>query len=321
MHYRRFGRLGWQVAEVGFGTWGMGGWSGSDDERSRAALLRGLELGCNFLDTALAYGNGRSERLIRDVLTDWTGARPIIATKIPPKNGRWPARRSTPLDAAFPPDYIREVTERSLTNLGVSQVDLQQFHVWTDAWAEDDRWVRAVTALKEEGLVKGIGISLNRWEPTNVVKALRTGVVDAVQVVYNIFDQAPEDELFPVCRDLDIAIIARVPFDEGSLTGTMTANDTWPQSDWRNLYFTPANLRETLARVDRVKADIPAGLDLPEAALRFTLHDPSVSTVIPGMRTVAHVDRNLAAGDGRPFPTPLLETLRRHRWDRTVEIP
>ncbi len=321
MKYREFGRLGWQVAEVGFGTWGMGGWSGSDDDQSRAALRRGLELGCNFLDTALAYGNGRSERLIREVLADWTGARPFLATKIPPKNGRWPARASSRLDDCFPPDYIREVTERSLTNLGVGQVDLQQFHVWTDAWAEDDRWVRAVTALKEEGLVRGIGISLNRWEPTNVIKALRTGAVDAVQVVYNIFDQAPEDELFPVCRELGVAIIARVPFDEGSLTGTMTADQTWPQGDWRNLYFTPSNLRDTLARVDRVKADIPAGLDLSEAALRFTLHDASVSTVIPGMRTVAHVDRNLAAGDGTRLPAPLLEALRRHRWDRTTEIP
>ncbi|MCX6538931.1 MAG: aldo/keto reductase [Acidobacteria bacterium] len=321
MKYRVFGRLGWQVAEVGFGTWGMGGWSGSDDDQSRTALRRGLESGCNFLDTALAYGNGRSEQLIRDVLADWTGARPIIATKIPPKNGRWPARPSTPLDAVFPSDYIREATERSLTNLGVSQIDLQQFHVWTDAWAADDRFVRAVAALKDEKLVKGIGISVNRWEPTNVIKALRTGVVDAVQVVYNIFDQAPEDELFPVCRELDVAIIARVPFDEGSLTGTMTANDTWPQGDWRNLYFTPANLRETLARVDRVKADIPAGLDLPEVALRFTLHDPSVSTVIPGMRTVAHVDRNLAAGDGRPLPPALLASMRKHRWDRTTVIP
>ena len=321
MNYRRFGRLGWQVAEVGFGTWGMGGWSGSDDEQSRAALRRGLELGCNFLDTALAYGDGRSERLIREVLADWTGDRPIIATKIPPKNGRWPARPTTPLDAAYPPDYIREITERSLKNLGVSQIDLQQFHVWTDAWADDDRFVRAAAALKKEGLVKGIGISVNRWEPTNVIKALRTGVVDAVQVVYNIFDQAPEDELFPVCRELDIAIIARVPFDEGSLTGTMTPNDTWPQSDWRNLYFTPTNLRDTLARVERVKADLPAGTEIADVALRFTLHDAAVSTVIPGMRTTAHVDRNLAAGDGKRLPGPLLELLRGHRWDRTTVIP
>ncbi|MEI6668969.1 MAG: aldo/keto reductase [Acidobacteriota bacterium] len=320
MNYRRFGRLGWQVAEVGFGTWGMGGWSGSDDDRSRAALRRGLESGCNFLDTALVYGNGRSERLIQEVLADWSGPRPIIATKMPPKNGRFPALASDPLDEVYPADYIRATTERSLANLGIGQVDLQQFHVWTDAWADDEEWLRAVSALKEEGLVKGIGISLNRWQPTSVFKALRTGAIDAVQVVYNIFDQAPEDELFPLCRELDVAVIARVPFDEGSLTGTMTPGDTWPEGDWRNTYFTPVKLRETLSRVDKVKADLPAGMTLPDAALRFILHHPAVSTVIPGMRTVSHVERNLAAGDGQPFPATLLAAMRRHRWDRTPVV-
>lgn len=321
MNYRRFGRLGWQVAEVGFGTWGMGGWSGSDDTVSRQALRHALEHGCNFLDTALAYGNGRSETLIREVLADWRGERPIIATKIPPMNGRWPALPSYRLADVFPPDYILQTTERSLANLGTSQVDLQQFHVWTDAWAEDEAWMKAVARLKDEKLVRGIGISLNRWEPANAIKALRTGLIDAVQVVYNIFDQAPEDDLFPVCRELDVAIIARVPFDEGSLTGTMTVNDTWPKGDWRNLYFTPANLRDTLARVERVRADVPPGMTLPELALRFTLHDPAVSTVIPGMRTVSHVNRNLAAGDGVPLAGPVLASLRRHRWDRTTVIP
>jgi len=321
MNYRQFGRLGWQVAEVGFGTWGMGGWSGSDDDVSRAALRHGLEQGCNFLDTALAYGNGRSENLIREVLADWRGERPIIATKLPPKNARWPALPAYQLADVFPPDYIQQTTERSLANLGVSQVDLQQFHVWTDAWVEDDAWMKAVARLKDEKLVRAIGISINRWEPANAIAALRTGLIDAVQVVYNIFDQAPEDELFPACRELGVAVIARVPFDEGSLTGTMTVSDTWPAGDWRNLYFTPANLRETLARVDRITPDVPAGMTLPELALRFTLHDPVVGTVIPGMRTRAHVDRNLAAGDGRPFQPGWLAALRNHRWDRTTVIP
>jgi len=321
MKYRRFGRLGWQVAEIGLGTWGMGGWSGSDDDASRAALRRALESGCNFLDTALAYGNGRSEQLIRDVLADWQGPAPVVATKIPPKNLKWPARDTTPLADAFPPDHIRASTERSLRNLGLNRVDLQQFHVWTDAWAEDDSWVRAASALKEEGLVRGIGISVNRWEPMNVAKALRTGVIDAVQVVYNIFDQAPEDELFPLCEALDVAVIARVPFDEGSLTGALKVGATWPAGDWRNVYFTPDNLRETLARVDRIRPDAPGGMDLAELALRFTLHHPRMSTVIPGMRTAAHVDRNVAASDGRPLDAGCLTALRRHRWDRTTVIP
>ena len=321
MRYRAFGRMGDQVADVGFGTWGMGGWSGSNDEASRAALRRGLELGCNFLDTARAYGNGHSEKLIRDALADWTRAKPFIATKVPPKNGKWPARANYPLEDVFPADYIRWCTERSLKNLGVPCIDLQQFHVWTDAWAEDDRWQRAVADLKSEGLIRGVGISINRWEPANAIRALQTGLIDAVQVVYNIFDQAPEDELFPICQELGVAVIARVPFDEGSLTGTMTVDDTWPPEDWRNLYFTPENLRATLDRVARMQDDVPAGMDLPELALRFILHHPAVCTVIPGMRTERHVERNLAVSDGRPFPAGLLAAMRRHRWDRTTVIP
>jgi len=321
MVYRHFGRVDTPVAEVGVGTWGMGGWSGSDDDASRAAIRRGLERGCNVIDTARAYGNGHSEKLIRDALADWTGPAPFIATKVPPKNGRWPAKATYRLEDVFPADYIRWATERSLANLGVSCIDLQQFHVWTDAWAADERWQRAVADLKAEGLVKAVGISINRWEPANAIQALRTGLIDAVQVVYNIFDQAPEDELFPVCQELGVAVIARVPFDEGSLTGTMTVNDTWPDSDWRNLYFTPQNLRETLTRVDRVKADLPPGMDLPDLALRFILHHPAVTTVIPGMRTVRHVETNLAVADGRPFPADLLAAMRKHRWDRSAVIP
>ena len=321
MMYRPFGRVGTPVAEIGIGTWGMGGWSGSDDEASHAALRRAMELGCNFIDTARAYGNGHSEALISEVLAGWSGKAPFIATKIPPKNEQWPARADYPLDAVFPADHIRASTERSLAALGVSSLDLQQFHVWTDAWAGDERWQRAVSDLKSEGLVKAVGISVNRWEPANVLRALRTGLIDAVQVVYNIFDQAPEDELFPLCQELGVAIIARVPFDEGSLTGTMTVSDTWPKGDWRNLYFTAENLRETLARVERVKADLPAGMSLPELALRFTLHHPAVTTVIPGMRTVRHVERNLAVADGNPFPASLLEAMRGHRWDRDAVIP
>ena len=321
MMYRTFGRTSTPVAEIGIGTWGMGGWSGSDDGASKAALGRYLELGGNFIDTARAYGNGHSETLIGEVLGGWSGAAPFIATKIPPKNGQWPARAEYPLDAVFPPDYIRASTERSLAALGVSSLDLQQIHVWTDAWASDERWQRAVADLKSEGLIKAVGISVNRWEPANVLRALRTGLVDAVQVVYNIFDQAPEDELFPLCQQLGVAIIARVPFDEGSLTGTLTVDDTWPAGDWRNLYFTPENLRETLARVDRVRADLPEGMDLPDLALRFILHHPAVATVIPGMRLVRHVEKNLSVSDGKPFPASLLEAMRRHRWDRDTVIP
>jgi aryl-alcohol dehydrogenase-like predicted oxidoreductase len=321
MQYRTFGRLGWRVSEMGFGTWGMGGWSGSTDDASLAALRRGLELGCNFLDTAAAYGNGHSEGLIRQVLSEWQGQQPYIATKIPPKNGQWPGRAEYDVRDVFPPDHIRASTERSLTNLGIAAVDLQQFHVWSDTWALDAGWQRAVADLREQGLIRGVGISVNRWEPANVVEALKTGLIDAVQVVYNLFDQAPEDQLFPLCQQLGVAIIARVPLDEGSLTGTMSVTDTWPSTDWRSLYFTPENLRQTLARVEAIKPDLPAGMSLPELALRFTLHHPAVSSVIPGMRSVRNVERNMAASDGAQLGASLLAAIRRHRWDRSTVIP
>jgi aryl-alcohol dehydrogenase-like predicted oxidoreductase len=321
MHTRVFGRLGWPVSEVGYGLWGVGGWTGSDDQESAGAIERSIELGCTFFDTALAYGNGKSEQLLGRVLARHSGRKLIVATKIPPRNLQWPARADYRLDDVFPADHIRAATEKSLENLGTSSIDLQQFHVWHDNWAQDTRWQRAVDDLKREGLIRGIGISLNRWEPANGIKALRTGLIDSVQVVYNVFDQNPEDELFPVCRELGIAIIARVPFDEGSLTGTLTPGMTWPAGDWRNLYFTPEKLAEILARVEQVREDVPAGMTLPELALRFILANPDVSTVIPGMRRPRHVEMNLAASDGKPIEPELLARLRRHRWVRTYDVP
>jgi len=319
MQTRDFRRLG-PVSEVGYGLWGMGGWSGSNDDESMAALERAIELGCTFFDTALAYGNGKSEQLLAPVLGRHRDRRLIVATKIPPKNLRWPALPTYSLDEVFPADHIRASTEVSLKNLGVSAIDLQQFHVWTDNWAEDDRWQRAVDDLKREGLVRAFGISINRWQPTNVLKALRTGLVDSVQVVYNLFDQNPEDELFPVCRELGVSVIARVPFDEGSLTGTMTRDMSWPEGDWRNIYFTPDALADTLDRVHKLEADVPAGMTLPETALRFILASPDVTTVIPGMRRTRNVDANMAVSDGQALSPGALSALRRHRWVRTHTV-
>jgi aryl-alcohol dehydrogenase-like predicted oxidoreductase len=321
MKLRRFGRLGWQVSEVGYGMWGMGGWSGSDDDESGTALDRSIALGCNFFDTAFAYGMGHSEQLLGEAIRRHAGTRLYVATKVPPKNLKWPGRATTPVSDVFPPDHIREYTEKSLQNLGVDSLDLQQLHVWSDAWADDEGWQRAVSDLKAQRLIKGFGISINRWEPANVLNALRTGLVDAVQVVYNVFDQNPEDELFPVCRDRDIAVIARVPFDEGSLTGTLTRDTHWPEGDWRNLYFTPENLAQTLERIDALTALVPAGMDLPEMALRFILSEPTVSTVIPGMRKIRNVERNLSVSDGGGLAPALKEALRAHRWVRTHVIP
>ena len=317
---RRFGRLDWQVSEIGYGMWGMGGWTGSDDIESHRSLDRAVELGCNFFDTAFAYGLGKSERLLGSLLKRCQGRKLYVATKVPPKNGIWPGRSTTPIAEVYPPEYIRELTEKSLENLGVDSLDLQQLHVWSDAWVRDEGWQRAVEDLKRQKLIRGFGISVNRWQPGNVIHALETGLVDSVQVVYNIFDQNPEDELFPACHRHDVAVIARVPFDEGSLTGTLRRDSTWPEGDWRNVYFTPSNIAATLERVEAVRPLVPDGMDMAELALRFILASPTVSTVIPGMRKTAHVDRNLAVSDDNPLDLKALNALRAHRWVRTSDI-
>jgi aryl-alcohol dehydrogenase-like predicted oxidoreductase len=321
MRYRKFGRLGWQISEIGYGMWGMGGWTGSDDHESLGALDRAIALGCNFFDTAWAYGQGHSEKLLGQTLRAHAGSRLFVATKVPPKNLKWPANASTPIADVFPPDHIRAYTEKSLENLGIGRIDLQQLHVWSDAWADDPGWQRAIRDLKDSGLVGGFGISVNRGEPANVIRALDTGLVDAVQVVYNIFDQAPEDVLFPYCQAHDIAIIARVPFDEGSLTGALTPESRWPEGDFRNTYFNPEHLANAVARVERLRPLVPEGMDLAELALRFILEHPGVGTTIPGMRKPRHVDRNISVSDGAPLPPRLVDALRAHRWDRALTIP
>ena len=316
MRTRRFGRTGWQVSEVGYGMWGMGGWSGSDDTESRASLHRAVELGCTFFDTALAYGVGKSEALLGEVVRAHRDRELVVATKVPPKNLKWPGKAEYPVADTFPADHIHEFTGKSLANLGLERIDLLQFHVWDDAWAADDGWKRAIDDLKRAGTIRAFGISVNRWQPENVLAAIDTGLVDAVQVVYNVFDQAPEDCLFPACRAHDVAVIARVPFDEGSLTGTLTRDTRFPEGDWRGTYFTPQNLDATLTRVERLQPLVPTGGTLPDLALRFILSCPDVSTVIPGMRKARHVDANLGASAGGPLDTALVAALRAHRWDR-----
>ena len=320
MRYRTFGRLGWRISEVGYGLWGMGGWSDSDDEESSASIDRAIALGITFFDTALAYGEGRSERLMGRAVARHPGKPLYVATKIPPMNRKWPGSADDPVSTVFPADHIRRATETSLTNLGLQSVDLQQLHVWSDAWVNDDGWKRAIDDLKREGLIRGFGISVNRWQPANVLRALETGLVDSVQVVYNLFDQNPEDELFPACREKNVAVIARVPFDEGSLTGTLRPDTSFPSGDWRNLYFTPDNLQESLTRVEAIERDLPPGMTLPELALRFILASPDVSTVIPGMRKTRHVDANAGVSDGKSLPDSTIRQLRRHRWVRTYVV-
>ncbi|PYT83279.1 MAG: aldo/keto reductase [Acidobacteria bacterium] len=325
MRYRRFGRTGWNVSEIGYGMWGMAGWTGSDDQESLDSLQRAIDLGCNFFDTAWAYGDGHSEELLGKILrknkNNASAGGPdkklYVATKVPPKNRRWPARPEFSLDDSYPPDYIFKYVDKSLKNVGVDALDLIQLHTWEDLWLDDERIPSAIEKLRSSGKVRAIGLSLNRWEPANGIRAVRTGRIDAVQVIYNIFDQNPEDELFPACREKDVGIIARVPFDEGSLTGTLTLNSKWPWRDWRNSYFVPENLKASVARADALKPLLPDGMTMPEMALRFILNNPDVHTTIPGMRKRKHVESNLAASNQGPLPADLHAKLRTHRWVRT----
>jgi Predicted oxidoreductases (related to aryl-alcohol dehydrogenases) len=320
MNYKTFGRTGWQVSDIGYGMWGMAGWTGSDDEESLASLQRAVDLGCNFFDTAWNYGAGHSERLLGQLLKQNPDKKLYVATKIPPKNFGYPARPEYTLDDTFPPEHIEEYLYKSLENLGVSSVDLIQLHTWNDHWLEDDRWLKKLQELREQKLFSAVGISLNRWQPWNGLKAVLSGVVDSVQVVYNIFDQNPEDELFPACRENNVAVIARVPFDEGSLTGVLTKDTTFPEGDWRNTYFAPENLIPTVERVEKLKEILPEGMTLPEMALRFIISNETVSTTIPGMRRVRHVEENIAASDKGKLSDELLEELKNHRWVRTLKL-
>jgi len=317
MQYRTFGRTGWEVSEIGYGMWGMAGWTGSEENEIRNALDRSVDLGCNFFDTAWAYGDGLSEQILNALLKRYKDKRLYVATKIPPKNRKWPSRPGFTLKEVFPADYIIEYTEKSLKNLGVETIDLQQFHVWEDGWAEQHEWKEAVQKLTKQGKVRAWGVSVNRWEPDNCLNTLRTGLIDAVQVIYNIFDQAPEDNLFPLCRELKIGVIARVPFDEGTLTGTFTKSTKFPKNDWRSTYFVPENLKSSVDHADALKPLIPSGMSMPEMALRFILSNPDVATTIPGMRKLRNVEVNMASSDGKGLKSSLMNELKHHRWDRT----
>jgi aryl-alcohol dehydrogenase-like predicted oxidoreductase len=304
------------VSEIGYGMWGMGGWTGSDDAQSLESLQRAVDLGCNFFDTAYVYGNGRSENLLGELVRNNPDKGIYTATKVPPKNMQWPTLPEFTLEECYPPDHIEEFLHKSLENGGLESFDLLQLHTWNDEWADDDRWSDALDSLKRQGLIRATGISINRWEPWNGVRAVHSGKIDAVQVIYNIFDQNPNDELFPACEEMNVAVIARVPFDEGTLTGTMTKETTFPPDDWRAVYFAPENLSQSVERADALRPLIPDGSSMPDMALRFILGNPVVSTIIPGMRKLANVENNIAASDRGPLPVDLQQELQNHRWVR-----
>jgi aryl-alcohol dehydrogenase-like predicted oxidoreductase len=318
MNERRLGRTGLSVSEIGYGAWGIGGsmWLGAEDDESIQALNRAIDLGVNFIDTAAAYGDGHSEKLVGQVVRE-RDERIVVASKIPPKNGRWPAPDGVDPDDAFPADHIRKSTERTLSNLGMDVLDVQQFHVWSDEWVGRGSWLEGVQALKDEGLIRFFGVSINDHQPSNAIELVETGVVDTVQVIYNVFDQSPEDRLLAACEQNDVGVIVRVPFDEGALTGRVGAGTEFPEGDFRNDYFRGDRLEQVDEHVQAILSDLGITRDeLPEVALRYILSQPAVSTVIPGMRTVRNVERNAAVGDGAGLPEEQVEALKAHRWDR-----
>ncbi|HEX6907148.1 MAG TPA: aldo/keto reductase [Terriglobales bacterium] len=317
MKYRQLGRTGLKVSEIGYGAWGIGQseWMGADDEVSLRSLKAARDAGVNFFDTALAYGMGHSEQLLARAFGKSNDV--IIASKVPPKNFIWPAQPGVSLREVFPKEYVLSSLDRSLTNLAREAVDLYQFHVWNDEWVGNEEWLSTVREIRSSGKVRFLGISINDHQPANSLKVLATGLIDSVQVIYNIFDQSPEDELLPYCQKRHIGVLARVPFDEGSLTGKIRPDTTFPQGDFRHQYFGGNRKQQVWERVQRLTRDAAIPLDeLPQFALRFCLSQPAVSTVIPGMRTPAHVASNAAASDAGPLSPAVLAKVRPHRWVR-----
>jgi aryl-alcohol dehydrogenase-like predicted oxidoreductase len=316
MNYRKLGRTGFDVSDIAYGLWGMSGWSGSDDQQSLDSLQLSIDAGCNFFDTAWDYGKGKSDGLLGEIMARNPKKRLYAASKIPPANDKWPALPKYKYLDVFSPDHVLKYADLIRKKLRVDSIDVLQFHVWDDSWTDAPEFLSTVEKLKDGGWIRYFGLSLNRWEPENGLRALHTGVVDVVQVIYNIFDQAPEDKLLPICQELNVGVIARVPLDEGSLGGKMTLETRFPKDDWRSLYFGPENLPNTIQRVEKLKKIVPPGMTLPEMSLRFVLSHPAVSTTIVGMRDPQHVRQNVAASDAGSLDSGLLAELKKHRWDR-----
>jgi aryl-alcohol dehydrogenase-like predicted oxidoreductase len=318
MRYRRLGPTEAELSEIGFGAWGIGGsqWQGAQDDESLRALKRAFELGVNFVDTALAYGDGHSEVLVGQAVKK-AFMRVFIATKIPPKNRVWPASPQTPIQEVFPYKYVIESTEQSLRNLGVEQIYLQQFHVWTDAWTNTDEWKRAIEDLRSSGKVRFMGISISEHDPDSALEAIKTGLINSVQVIYNIFDQSPETKLFPLCQEMQVGVLARVPLDEGGLTGTITPETVFEPGEFRDSYFRGDRKRQVMEHVEALKQDLkdlPG--TLPEIALQFCLSNQTITSVIPGMRRISTVESSCRASTAGPLDAATLAILKRHAWQR-----
>ena len=322
MQHRPLGRTGLQVSEIGYGAWGIGGsmWVGAQEDESVRALHRAIELGVDFIDTARGYGE--SERIVGRVVREHPGEGLVVATKVPPKNGAWPAPSGVDPSEAFPGDHIRASLETSLRASGLEAFDVLQFHVWSDEWVGRGDWLETVDALKAEGKIRFFGISINDHQPENGIALVTSGVVDTVQVIYNVFHQQPEEALLPACGEHGVGVIVRVALDEGGLTGRVTEEAEFPEGDWRHAYFGGDRRRQVAEHVDALVADLGIEAeDLPEQALRYVLAAPEVSTVIAGMRSVRNVERNTAVSDGRPLPAERRAVMARHRWERNFYQP
>ncbi len=317
MRYRKLGRTKFEVSEIGYGAWGIGGnqWLGGTDDESLRALRRAIELGLNLIDTALAYGDGHSERLVGQVVRD-TKQKIYVATKVPPKNRIWPAQPGTPIADVFPYEYIMACAHESLANLKLDSIDLLQLHVWNPEWIGAGDWRRAFRDLKQSGKVQAVGISINDHQPDTALEIIRTGLIDTVQVIYNIFDRTPERNLFPLCQAENIGVLARVPLDEGALTGNITPDTKFPPGDFREFYFKGDRKQQVVEHVAALRRDLGPDANLAATALRFCISHPAVSTVIPGMRTVRHAESNTALSDQGPLSAETLAILERHAWDR-----
>lgn len=321
MNYRTLGKTGLKVSEVGFGAWGIGQgmWQGARDEESLKALQTAIGLGLNFIDTALEYGEGHShhsEKLIGQFLKTLPKDKKVyVASKIYPINRQWPARADAPIEAVFPESWIYEAVNLSLYNLGVESIDLMQFHVWQDDFAKTEYWKKAVETLSQEGKVKFWGISINDYQPTNCLKTLETGRISTIQFIFNIFHQKPEEELLPYGQKNNIGLIARVPLDEGGLSGNIKPDTVF--GDWRDDFFQGDRKREVFERNEKLKSLLGTEAStLPELALRWILSHGEISTVIPGMRTADHALANCAVSDGRRLSPALLRELQKHSWER-----
>lgn len=318
MRSRPFGKHGFDVSEIGFGAWAIGGsWGPQAEDDSLAALNRALDLGVNFIDTAAGYGNGKSERIISSVLKGRKESEVVVATKTPPAPGDWPPSPYDDAEARYSMEYLRQNIAERLEANGTEKLDVLQLHTWTRAWNRNPTPFAHLRELQQEGFVGLIGISTPEHDQNSVIDLMRGGWIDTVQVIYNLFEQEPAAELLDVAGETGTAVIVRVAFDEGVLTGKFTNETTFPEGDFRRGYFEGDRLSRAVARTEEIRKDIAeTGLTMAQVALKFALSHPAVSTVIPGMRNAAQAEANCAVSDLPDLDPELLTTLRRHNWRR-----